>query len=294
MKWIYFCIIMGCTTMVWAQQPIKLTPITANMSQGEQPGFEVMIWQAQLKQVQGDWEKAIRAKSKSKPEMLNDELVIKGTVIPDVSADSLNLYTLFTESKEGLKMTVWAETPNGYITADDANAYLPLDKFLHAFATSEYKEAVEAEIKVEEGILKDLNKELSKLGKEHDKFLSAVSDNEVEINGIKNKISMNEGDQAAKRDAIQSQKKQVLKASEMSSEAKKAAGKEQKELEKELKQLVKEHKNYHKDIVKLEAGIRETEREVSNNKLARDLKQEEINKQTRKIQGLKEKLDNIE
>lgn len=280
---------MGSTQ---AQETIEIVPVTGKMSKGENAGFEFMIWQATEELVSKDWEKAIRGESKSKPEEKGDELVIVGTLLPSITADSLNVYSQMIPSKEGLKMTVWVEHADGYVTKDNEQLYLPLEKFLHEFAATKYREAVEKEIELEEDVLKDLEKEQDKLGKEHDKLLADISKNEVRIQETKNKIGTNESDQENQRGLIQAQKKKVQKTK--NEEAKDAEEKVLKDLEKDLKKLVKEHEGYHKDVVKMQSEIREAERDVSDNELARNLKQEEIEKQKVKLQGIQAKLSNIE
>lgn len=279
---------------LFAQKPLVVKDIKKAMSQGTEPGMEVMIHQAQQKEVVNAWEKAIKGKSKAKAESKGDEITIIGTVLPLISNDSLNIYSYTTTSKEGTKLEVWFELKDGFINPKNEKYYLPAKKFVHDFAVSQYKLAVEEELEAEQDKLKDLEKELDKLAKDHDKLLATISKENVKIENTKNDISTNQADQERQRDLIQVQKKKVTEAAKVSEDAKKDAEKELKGLEKELSKLVKDYEGYHKDIVKSEADIREAEREVANNETARELQQNEIDKQQKLIQAVENKLAGIE
>lgn len=279
---------------VFAQKPLVIKDIKKAMSQGTEPGLEVMIHQAEQKDVVNAWEKAIKGKSRSKAENKGDEITILGTNLPIITNDSLNIYSTTTTSKEGVKLEVWFELADGFISPKNEQYYLPAKKFVYDFAIAQYKKAVAAELETEQDKLKDLNKELDKLAKEHDKLLASVSKENVQIESIKNEISTNSADQERQRDLIQTQKKKVTQAAKLSEDAKKDAEKELKGMEKDLSKLVKDYEGYHKDIVKCEANIREAEREIANNKTARELQQNEIDKQQKLIQGVEHKLAGIE
>lgn len=279
---------------MFAQKPLVIKDIKKAMSQGTEPGLEVMIHQAEQKDVVNAWEKAIKGKSRSKAENKGDEITILGTNLPIITNDSLNIYSTTTTSKEGVKLEVWFELADGFISPKNEQYYLPAKKFVYDFAIAQYKKAVAAELETEQDKLKDLNKELDKLAKEHDKLLASVSKENVQIESIKNEISTNSADQERQRDLIQTQKKKVTQAAKLSEDAKKDAEKELKGMEKDLSKLVKDYEGYHKDIVKCEANIREAEREIANNKTARELQQNEIDKQQKLIQGVEHKLAGIE
>lgn len=286
-------LILSCS-VAFAQKPLVVKDIKKAMSQGTQPGLEIMIHQAEQKEVIKAWEKAIKGKSKAKPETKDDEISIMGTNLPLITNDSLNIYSITTTSKDGTKLEVWFELKDGYINPKNEQYYLPAKKFLHDFAVGQYKEAVAAELKTEQDKLDDLIKELDKLAKEHDKLLATVSKENVNIENTKNAISTNQADQERQRDLIQMQKKKVTEAAKVSEDAKKDAEKELKGMEKDLQKLVKDYEGYHKDIVKCEANIREAEREIANNETARDLQQTEIDKQQKLIQSIENKLTGIE
>lgn len=294
MKTIYTLLFSLLALTLLAQNQLEVKDIKKNMSDGEHVGMSILIPDATQDMVKKPWEDAIRGKSKSKAQTVGEEVQIKGTLIPLISNDSMNVYTLFTPSKDGVKMDVWYELKeHGYIDVSKEKYYLPAKKFLYDFAVVQYKEVVKMEIDEADDKLDDLDKEFKKLAKEHDKLLAEVSDNKVKIENTKNEISTNESDQERQRDLIQAQKKKVFEAAKLSEDAKKQEEKNLKSLEKDLEKMVKENEKLHDDIVDYEADIREADREIKENETARELKSEQIADQKKLIAKLKDKLENI-
>lgn len=294
MKTIYTLVLSLFTLALFAQKPVEVEDIKKNMSDGEHVGMSVLIHDATQEMVKKPWEDAIRGKSKSKAQTVGEEIQIIGTIIPLISNDSMNIYSLFTPSKDGIKLDVWFELKeHGYIDVSKEKFYLPAKKFLFDFAVKQYKEVVKQEIEVAEDELDDLDKDYKKLAKDHDKLLATVSDSKVKIENTKNEISTNESDQERQRSLIQAQKKKVYEAAKLSDDAKKQEEKNLKSLEKDLDKMVKENEKLHDKIVDYEADIREAEREIKENETSRELKTDEIEAHKKLIAKLKDKLEKV-
>ena len=294
MKSIYTIILLSITTLLLAQKPLEVEDIKKPMSDGTHVGLSILIHQATLDEVKKEWEDEIRGKSRSKPQTEGEEIQIKGTIIPLISNDSINIYSLLTPSKDGVKLDAWFQLKEaGYIDASKEKFYLPAKKLIHDFAVVQYKAAVAKQIEEEGKKLDELEKDFKKLAKEHDKLLKTVSENKVKIENTKNEISTNESDQERQRDLIQTQKKKVTQAGKLSEDAQKDEEKNLKDMEKDLDKMVKNNEKLHKDIVDYEAEIREAEREIAENETERDLKSEEIANQKKAIAKLEGVMENI-
>lgn len=292
---IFLTLSLLVVSLAFGQKPIQVTDMSKAMSKGSRPGLSVLIHESEdLKGVTSAFIKAAKGKSKAKTETVGEETQVLNAGIPIITNDSLNVYATFTPSTEGIKLNVWFETVEGFVSSKQEKYYLPAKKFLHDFAAEQYREVVRGQIKEEQKKLKDLDKDLDKLNKDNDKLLSTVSENRVKIENIKNDISVNESDQERVRGQIQAQKKTVDQARNISEDAFKSAEKELKSLEKQLDKLVKEHENYYKQINDLESDIREAERDIIDVENDREVLLGKIKDQKDVIAKLESKLENIQ
>ncbi|MDX2002598.1 MAG: hypothetical protein SFW35_09200 [Chitinophagales bacterium] len=295
MKSLALSILFLCLlTHAHAQVPIIVTNAEQTMSKGSHTAFSITIPQAQKKDVDDAWAKAVKQKSKSKAAQIGNELVIIGTLIPLITTDSLNIYATTVATTEGVKLDAYFETKAGFIQADNASLVLPAQKFVHDFAVSAYKKAVTDELNIENEKLQDLEQELKGLAKEEDKLVADIKKKETQISNIKNDIIANEGDQATKRNLIQAQKQKVESAKKVSKDSEAAEVKNLKALEKELDALIKTNEKLHAKITDLETGIRENGREIDTLKQNQGLKNEAIGVQKQRVQLVTTKLNGIQ
>lgn len=280
---------------LYAQLPIEIDEKVMPMSKGNQPGLEVLIHDAQVKDVQKEWEDYM--KSAEKPEIVKeqDEIQALGAVVEVVSNEMVNVFAKFTQLKEGTYGQVFFQTEDNFLSSKSNPLKLEAaKKFLHDFALEEYRYVIEVELKEAEDKFDELEKDKKKIIKDIDDNHKSISENEREISQLKNDIKINESDQNVMVQQITKQKKLVLDFAGKSEEAEKAAEKELSGFENDYKKLQKEHEKLHKKIDDAEEDIREAERNLDMNQADLKRKQDQIIEQKALLEVIKEKLDNLE
>lgn len=264
-------------------------------SKGSKPSYQFTIPQATTKDVEKDWQKYIKTGSKGKVETVNNETILLGAVSKNISSTTFDIYSTIVEAKEGVRITAWFVGPDSVYISNTSNTdrNLAVQKYLHDFAVSEYKEAVGKELKVEQDKLKALESDLKSFVKDEEKSNQKIKENERSIDRQKNAIKMSEQDQKNKAEQIGNQKKVVEQQKAISEDAAKSAAKTQKGFESELKKLEKDHEKLSKEIDKWEAEIREEGRNIEKNKQNQRLKNDSIEKQKLVIKAVEEKLAGI-
>jgi len=227
-------------SLLFAQEAVKVEAVTRNMSQGEQPGFAVLLPKADIKTVENGWAKAVEGRGKPKAEKVNNEWVVRNTVLEAITQDTITVYARTIATTEGVVLEVYLKDSTGFIGQDRSMAHPQAQKFVSDFAHQQHKTTVENQLSAAKDVLKSLEKESSNLSKDLQKLNSGVTKNTMGVNDNVNQISTNEADQERVRQQIQAQKQKVTDAGKLSPEAKKAEEKNLKALEKELSKLMKE------------------------------------------------------
>jgi len=274
---------------------VTVDDITKTISKGPQPGFKVDVYQAEKKEIENQWSRAIRQDTKSKVENLNNELFITGTILKSISVKPVNVYSIINQYEDHIELNAFFEDSIFLTKEKSETEYLAARKFLRDFAVEAYREAVQKEVKAEEKKLSDLESDLDNLAKENDKLHKRINEKERSISSDKDKIATSELDQERVRKLVQAQKGEVsnVKATGSSEEVVKAAEKKLKELESEVSKLEKQEDNLHKDIDKSQAEIREAQRNISDNEHSMELKRGEITKQKEVVYARQKKLESI-
>src|SRR6185436_14188675 len=119
--------------------------------------------------------------------------------------------------------------------------------------------------------------ELKSIVNTNDKLHKNIAKEEQNIVRANDDIKANDLEQERLRNEIHESKSQLYNI--RGEEAREAAEKEVKELEKNLTSLQKKDENLHKEITKSEADIRSYERDIDDNTILVDRKEEEIDQQ---------------
>ena len=275
-----------------AAREITVETVSRVISQGQQTGLKVDIFQASKKDVTKEWSKHIRQNTKSKVEEFDNEIVIIGTNISEITNAPLNIYAVINDYLDHIEVNAFFETPDGFITKENAETeFLSCRKFLRDFGVIIYRDAVKEELKKEEKDLKELHSDLNKIVDSNDKLHKNIAKEERDIIEARNDIKSNDLDQDRLRNEIQSAKSRIynIKGSEARKEAEKALS----ELEKDLSKLKKDNEDYHKEIVKSEADIRSYTREIDDNTILMLRKEKDIDRQMDIIYRVEQKLSAI-
>lgn len=290
MKILSFAALLLINVAFLSAQDIKVETVTRSMSQGEQPGFSVTLPQADVKVVESGLASTLQGKSRNKPVKENNEWVMRQTVVPQITQDTLDVYARTISTTDGVVVEFYFKDSTGFVSKERTIINAQAEKYVYDFAKTQRKATIENQIDAAKDLLKTFEKDYASLSKDLEKQNQAVTKSQLEIDESKNKISTNEADQDNLRSQIQAQKKKVHEAGKLSSDAKKAEEQNLKNLEKELSKLIKDKEKLHKDIVKCETTIRDTELEIKNLEIAIKDKQDQIAEQNSKLKALQDQL----
>lgn len=272
---------------------IKVDAVNRTMSQGEQPGFSVVLPKADVKSVEENWAATVQGRSKAKAVKENNEWVIKGIVVPQITQDTLDIYARTISTTEGVVFEAFFKDKDGFIGSDRSLIHPQAEKFVHDFAIKQHKQTLENQLDAAKEVLKNFEKDYSSLSKDLEKLQSEITKSKLKIDDNKNKVNTNDADQDRVRSQIQSQKQKVVDAAKLSPEAKKAEEKNLSTLEKDLSKLIKDKEKLLQDNVKCESSIRDAELEIKNKNVEIEAKQKQIAEQKGKIKELEDQIRSL-
>ena len=192
---------------IQAQNDIIINEIIEYMSKGEQTGYEIAILDAEPKDVETTW---IKLMKKYKAKVINSkksvEVFADNANIPQISDNTIDIYAIATKASYGTRLTVFVDLGGSFISSQDhPDAYAAMENFLKEYGLSEAVRVVEAELKAQEEILKDLNKELTNLVKDKDGYTKEIEKAKALIAQREEDIANNIKSQDTKRAQIEIQ-----------------------------------------------------------------------------------------
>ncbi|NJC26552.1 ValS family protein [Neolewinella antarctica] len=132
--------------------------------------------------------------------------------MPGVSpGGKVDLYSKINATgKEGSEIIVWIATPDGYVSPElDRGEYYEAEKSLMRFGLAVSRQQMETDVENEEDTLKDLEKELERLGKDKEGYEKDIRNAEKAIEEARAKIDRNLIDQENKTQEIERQIEEV-------------------------------------------------------------------------------------
>ncbi len=281
------------------QEKIEVVQKSVKMSQGEQPAYIVKVPQSNYDQVLKEWTKIIRQNTKSKVEETEHEIIIKGTQIPDISIDPINIYSAVINADSSVKIVAVYEIDSTFFSFTEEQADLQTEKthhhikhFMRGFAVEQYNYAVGVELSEAEKLLKTKNKELKELGKQNEVYQKEMKESEQNIKNSEDLISSYEQDNERKLSEINSEKESIASLSgdeNLSDEAKDQL----KVLEKEKWNIEDKLEKEQKNIVKYQSNIEDLTKYIEDNSEKQLEKKAEIDKQEDVVNATKTKLEGI-
>jgi len=204
----------------------EVTEGDASISSGINSGLSVMLPNIDKKFAAGKWSgfvkeyKASRKLSKdSKVHKLSgDEVKAMDMLIPSLSSSLINVYALFDESDNGVKVSTFYEMEDGmYLSkGDDPKKYAVAELMLKDFGKKCVVDQINDEVEGEEKSLKKTEKEQSKLINQHgnlerliEKKLKEIEKAKEAIKKAENDIVENLSDQKLKKVEVEQQRKVV-------------------------------------------------------------------------------------
>ncbi|MCE7861916.1 MAG: hypothetical protein DYG99_00085 [Bacteroidetes bacterium CHB5] len=266
--------------------------VSATMSKGDKPGFQVDIPEVTLEQIEKNLQNSIRNKTKSKVVKANNEYSVQGTLLTAISDKPLDVYALLTKMDSSMRVVFFFEQDSVFIEESvDAHKANLSREYARTFAVNQYKEHTQNRIKAENNKLESQEKELRKLMDQNQGMHTDIKKLEADINNANMDIKVNVGAQDIKIKEIYKQKELITTIKEK--ETKKTAEKVLADMNKENKKLRDENESLNKKIVKSRAEIESIKEKIRNNLEDQYLKKQAISKQRGYIRGLEAMVDKI-
>jgi hypothetical protein len=205
-----FLLVFGSIT-VNAQQKIVINEVLEYMSQGEKTGIEIAIVDALPADVEDSFVKFMK-KYKGKPVTSKKtvEIFIDNALIPQMSANTVDVYAIARKADYGTKLSVFVDLGGAFVSSQEHDiAFGSLEALGREFALSEAVRIVEAELKAQEKVMKDLSKELENMIKDKDSYIKEIEKAKALIAQREMDIINNEKAQETKRQQISIQEEIV-------------------------------------------------------------------------------------
>jgi hypothetical protein len=278
---------------LFAQKPIEIEEIQCTFSHGEHPGLSLTIPEAEYDDVAKEWTKRLEKRTKSKITIENGEYAIFGALIPEISENPLNVYSILRSQDSAVVLDVSFEIkPKEFLSREQSEKEFALVRdHLFQFGKEEYSDVANEQLKEEEKKLRTFEKELSSLENEKSKLEKSIVEENNNILGNNDKIELLKADASLINEKLSEGKAELLKLND--EEMKKTKESQLKELEKNKKQVLKDIENLQKKTVDSESNIHTAELEIESNVNDQLAKIEEIDKQKLVVEAATNKLNTI-
>lgn len=131
--------------------------------------------------------KATGAKVSGKKSMFADDATMMS-----ISSNTMDIYSEISDKGEYIELAVGFDLGGAYLNSKEhATGYKAAEKMLYDFAVDQAKEAINKEISTQEGLIKDLEKDQSKLEKDNEKLASDIEDYKKRIEDAEKTIENN-------------------------------------------------------------------------------------------------------
>jgi hypothetical protein len=191
----------------------KVEEINASMSQGTNRGLKVLIPETTQKESIKAWSKLMKDyDSKNEKMKKHAEYLSSNANIPSLGEKTIDVYSQFQETPEGVYMRVFFNLGGTYLNNDMYPKKLQSAKqLITSFSTRIAKASIQNSLNEETKKLDKLNKELKILERDKVKFEGEIQDAKETIAQREKDIDENTKNQAEKHNAIAEQKAKVGK-----------------------------------------------------------------------------------
>lgn len=270
-------LLSGLITM--AQDPIEVRIEQRPSSLGVQTAFEMVVPQAKPEEAIELWKKTIIPGGlfKKSPKMvkLKDEWIVKDIQIGDITSLPLNVITQVSSFPGSIYVRIFLQSEGGFLGSSGSSQQTTeaAVSYIRKFGVDLHRLAVGNELKAEEGVMKRLEKDLSKLNRQENKFNRRIR-----------KARNQEDDMRV--DAVRSKERLDISTKIAGDEISEATKESHKEMEKEIKSARKDIKKARKAQSKFERKSRKIENKQRD-------KIHEIEKQRVKMDQIRNRIQNI-
>lgn len=273
-----------------AQSGLKIKEETHPMSLGNKIAFITEVPQYNSIDIQKEWIKFIRKKTKATVKPSKAEWKLLNAKVDGILVDSLSIYANFSQTTNGAIVTAFFARKDSFITTENNPAIAnSIQGFMYDFGKTAYIHIVEKELEKENRTLNAMKDEKERLQKSEDKNLKEIEEGNNTIEQSENELDAVKEELEIKQKDIFTQKQKLLTLSKKSVERQ-----EQNEIvrgmEKDKKQHLKRMQSLNATIASKNATIRSKERFTVTLKSQQDKKTEEIKKQETIVAAVETKL----
>lgn len=183
------------------------------MSTGVENSLNIRLLNANEKDVEKLWKAYIKEyKGKTKKDRRTGEIFTDDALIPEISANTVDLYAKMNTVGEEVLFSVWTDLGGEFLSsASHPDKYNQAEKMLLLFALEVSGKVISDELSAEEDTLKKHEKELTKLEKENTKLHQDIEMYKQKILEAEAAIETNVANQENTKVAIEKQKVVVEK-----------------------------------------------------------------------------------
>jgi len=183
-------IILIAVSVIAFGQKTKVKESVIKIGDGKNNALIVNINGANEDEVIKAWKdkmKSTGAKVSGKKSMFADDATILS-----ISSNTMDIYSEISDKGEYVELAVGFDLGGAYLNSKEhSSGYKAAEKMLYDFAVGQAKAAIEAEIKAQEGLIKDTEKDKEKLEKENEKLASDIEDYKKRIEDAEKNIEDN-------------------------------------------------------------------------------------------------------
>lgn len=279
-------------SVVKAQKPITLADDSVKFGNRYFPGFWLSIPETKPSAVKASWIKAIEKGTKTKVKVDKNEMTLFGAIISDIYDGSMNIISKTVDYDTLTQLFVSVETTRDNFIGRSSSEFDKLNKYLKKFGKDQYVKVAKDQLSVEEGKLRDLEKDLKSARKSNERFEKEIQSSKVRISEQNDKIK-NINKELEILEIRIGNSSTILSTLEEGDD-KKAKQSELKDLQKKKKSLLKNINSAENSISKANTSIHDNKKDIElNNDKQKELG-EKIKLQKHVVDKFEKKLKTIE
>lgn len=190
----------------------EITQEDRTMSMGAKNAFIVSYADTKAKDVEAQWQKLLKKNKAKVKKNKAKELFADDAKMPDISSNTVDVYATVSENAadNSSVISVWFDLGGAFLNpADHPTQTQVVKNMLNDLSLRVGAVNTQNALDGEEGTLKDLNKDLTKLGKEKENGLKKIEDAKALIAEMEKMLEKNAAAQTAKKEDIEKQQKAV-------------------------------------------------------------------------------------
>lgn len=208
-KWLIVLLLLS--SQILFAQKIKVLEENNPVENKYAQGFMVVI-DLDIANTKKAWQKQLKTYGKLIKD--NNNITINGANVPSLPTAGANVYSVMTESQNGLKIWLCIITPDKLTSTDKIASESKAKNILHDFAATCYRDNINDQIKDAERALILANKNQEKELKNNERIKNKILDNATDKIELEKKLKMNGEDLIQFNKNLEQNKLDQVKAAE--------------------------------------------------------------------------------